>query len=148
VTINASVLPSGGAFNNVVTMSATGLPPGASASFDPPTVIPGGGGAPTVLITQLPALAAGIGPRPGVPLGSFAVTLGLCGVGLRRKHFSRRFKRALAFASLVCVAFTLIGCGGGGFLRTSSPQPGSYVVTITGTSGLMQSSASVTVVVP
>jgi hypothetical protein len=147
VTINASVLPSGGAFNNVVTMSATGLPPGASASFDPPTVIPGGGGAPTVLIAQLPALAAAIDPRPGVPLGSFAVTLGLCGVGLRRKHFSRRFKR-LALASLVCVAFTLNGCGGGGFLRTSTPQPGSYVITITGTSGSIQSSASVTVVVP
>jgi hypothetical protein len=147
VTVNASVLPSGGAFNNVVTMSATGLPPGASASFDPPTVIPGGGGAPTVLITQLPALASVRDPRPGVPLGSFAVMLGLCGVSLRRKHFSRRFKR-LALASLVWVAFTLIGCGGGGFLRTSNPQPGSYVITITGTSGSIQSSATVTVVVP
>lgn len=40
-TFSIEVPPVGGAFNNVVTLSATGLPPGASATFNPPTVTPG-----------------------------------------------------------------------------------------------------------
>jgi len=148
VTINVSVLPSGGAFNNVVTMSASGLPPGATASFNPPSVIPGDAGAQTVLTSQLGVLATRADPLRKISFGSFALTLGLCGMGFRRKRSSQRLKRALALISLACVAFTLVGCAGGGFLHTSNPQPDTYVVTITGTSGSIQSSASVTVVVP
>jgi hypothetical protein len=147
-TINASVLPSGGAFNNVVMMSATGLPPGATASFSPPSVIPGGAGAPTVLTTQWGVVSSHVDPLRKISFGSFALTLGLCGMGFRHKGSSRGLKRALAFLSLACMAFTLLGCGGGGFLHSSNPQPNSYVVTITGTSGSIQSSATVTVVVP
>ncbi|MFZ0419023.1 MAG: Ig-like domain repeat protein [Candidatus Sulfotelmatobacter sp.] len=145
--IDASILPAGGAFNNVVTMSATGLPPGATASFNPLTVIPGNAGAPTVLTSQLAAVAARIDPQRKTPFGSLAIAMGLCGMGFRRKGLSRRFKRGLTLTSLACVAFTLTGCGGGGFLRTSSPQPQSYVLTITGTSGSIQASTTVTVVV-
>jgi hypothetical protein len=38
-TIDITVPPLGGAFNGVVTLSATGLPPGATATFNPPTVL-------------------------------------------------------------------------------------------------------------
>ncbi|MFZ0279645.1 MAG: Ig-like domain repeat protein, partial [Candidatus Sulfotelmatobacter sp.] len=48
-TIDITVPPLGGAFDGVVTLSATGLPPGATATFNPPTVTPGSSGAPTVL---------------------------------------------------------------------------------------------------
>ena len=40
----------------------------------------------------------------------------------------------------------LAGCGGG-FLGPPTLQPGSYVVTVTGTSGSTQASTTVTVVV-
>jgi uncharacterized membrane protein len=40
----------------------------------------------------------------------------------------------------------LVGCGGG-FVGPPTTQPGSYVVTITGTSGPTQASTTVTVVV-
>ena len=148
VTIDASILPSGGAFNNVVTMSVTGLPPGALASFNPLAVIPGVAGAQTVLTGQVAVPAARVDPLRKIPLGSFAFSICLCGIGFTRKHLSRRVKRALALISFASLALTLIGCGGGGFLRTSNPQPNSYVVTITGTSGSLQSSATVTLVVP
>src|SRR5208283_673618 len=53
VNIDVSVLPVEGAFDNVVTMSSAGLPAGATASFNPPSVIPGSFGAPTLLTVQM-----------------------------------------------------------------------------------------------
>src|SRR5271156_4816181 len=55
VSIPLTVPPLGGAFNNVVTMSATGLPIGAVAVFTPPTITPGATGSPTTLTVQLPS---------------------------------------------------------------------------------------------
>ncbi len=45
VQITVTVPPLGGSFTNVVTLSAAGLPPGATATFNPPTVTPGSAGA-------------------------------------------------------------------------------------------------------
>jgi large repetitive protein len=152
VQIKVTVPPVGGAFDSVVTMTATGLPPGATASFNPPTVTPGSAGAPTELTIQLAPLAAGMAEPPRnspyrqLPFAAFALTIGLCGLRSRRKRAPRMLKRALASGILACAVSTLIGCGGG-FLGPSTTQPGSYVVTITGTSGSTHASAMVTVVV-
>jgi hypothetical protein len=43
-TVSIGVTPVGGAFNGVVTLSASGLPAGATAVFVAPTVTPGAGG--------------------------------------------------------------------------------------------------------
>jgi hypothetical protein len=62
----------------------------------------------------------------------------------------RRMVKALQFAAFIAVACligsALTGCSGG-FLRPPSTQPGSFTVTITGTSGSVHQSATVTVVV-
>jgi hypothetical protein len=147
-TIDLMVPPLGGAFNSVVTLSASGLPPGATATFNPPTVTPGSVGAPTVLTIQLAAQAASIveDPHRRIPFAAFAFAIGLCGVGFRRKRFSRKCKQVLAFAVLAGAAITLTACGGG-FAGPPTTQPGSYAVTITGTSGSTQASTTVTVVV-
>jgi sugar lactone lactonase YvrE len=152
IVINVTVPPVGGAFDSVVTMSASGLPPGATATFDPPTVTPGITGAPTVLTIQLAPAAAGMFdphrdfPYRNLPVVPLAATMGLFAAGFSRKRHPRMLKRAAAFAVLACFAATLIGCGGG-FAGPPSTQPGSYVVTITGTSGSTQASTTVTVVV-
>jgi hypothetical protein len=150
VVIDVTVPPLGGAFDNVVTMSASGLPRGATATFSPPTVTPGIAGAPTVLTIQLAALAAGmVDPHREIPFSSLAFAIGLCGFGLRRKRFSRRCKQVLAFGFLAGTTFmltTMTACGGG-FAAPLTTPPGSYVVTITGTSGSAQASTTVTVVV-
>jgi sugar lactone lactonase YvrE len=152
VVINVTVPPVGGAFDSVVTMSASGLPPGATASFNPPTVTPGSAGAPTVLTIQLAALTAGTVDPHGnfpdrhLPFASFALGIGLCGIGFGRKRCPRMLKRVAAFGVLACAAGTMLGCGGG-FIGPPTTQPGSYVVTITGTSGSTQASTTVTVVV-
>jgi streptogramin lyase len=148
-TFNISVPPRGGAFDMLVTMSASGLPPGAVATFNPPTVTPGSAGAPTVMTVQLPALIAGIVPsgNPTTPpapvsLRWFSMILVTGGVlfGIRRKRLLRHF---LAAAALAMAMLLLPSCGGGLPGRSGTP-PGSYIITVTGTSGALQASTTVT----
>jgi hypothetical protein len=148
-TFNISVPPRGGAFDMLVTMSASGLPAGAVATFNPPTVTPGSAGAPTVMTVQLPALIAGIVPsgNPSAPpspvsLRWFSLILVTGGVlfGIRRKRLLRLF---LAAAALALAMLLLPSCGGGLPGRSITP-PGSYIITVTGTSGALQESTTVT----
>jgi hypothetical protein len=148
-TFNISVPPRGGAFDKVVTMSASGLPPGAVATFNPPTVTPGSAGAPTVMTIQLPQLIAAIvpistqaAPQTPVLLRWFSLMFVACGVlyGLRRTRFRRLFCAAAALAAATLMS---TGCGGGLPGRSSTP-PGSYIITVTGTSGALQESTTVT----
>ena len=145
VEINVTVPPVGGAFDNVVTMSASGLPPGATATFNPPTVTPGSAGAPTVMTIQLASLTAKAA-EPHRNLTSFIFFFGLCGIGFGGKRFRRKSKRGLALLVLALAASSSLACGGG-FLGPPTTRAGSYVVTITGTSGAAHVSATVTVVV-
>jgi len=151
VQVNVTVPPVGGAFNNPVTMSATGLPPGATASFNPLTVTPGTAGAPTVMTIQLAPLAAAVLPEVDPPyrlwpLPSFALALALCGFGSRRRRVPARLRRTLLLAPLALSLLAVFGCGGG-WRGPSTTPPGSFVVTITGTSGTLTASTTVTVVV-
>jgi hypothetical protein len=150
VAINVTVPPLGGAYNSVVTLSASGLPPGATATFNPPTVTPGAKGAPTVMTIQLAPLAAALfdpgegSPVRHLPLATLAVALGLCAAGVGGKPRWRG--RMLALALLLAVAGVQIGCGGG-FIGPPTTPPNTYVVTVTGTSGSLRASTTVTVVV-
>ena len=150
VVVNVTVPPLGGAFDNVVTMSATGLPTGATATFNPPTVTPGAAGAPTVMTIQLLVVtpadlpAAPITRIPFFPTGS---TLALvCAFLLYRRTTQLVVKRVLVFASLFLIATLLSACNGG-FAGKPGTIPGNYVVTITGTSGSLHPSTTVTITV-
>ena len=171
-TIDITVPPLGGAFNNVVTLSATGLPPGATATFDPPTVTPGSAGAPTVMTIQLATLAAGA-PASGIPtnrvaanailahdipanrtpdnhrrlpVATFSLGFVLFGAVLGRKRIPRSVVLALALAGLGITASLVTGCGGG-FSNTPRTPAGNYTITVTGTSGSFHASTTVTLTV-
>jgi hypothetical protein len=151
VAIKVTVPPLGGAFNRPVTLSASGLPPGATASFNPATVTPGASGAPTVMTIQLAKLAASIsGKDRKSPAGQFVFATfflaACCLSGLRRKRWPTQFRLIAFFAILVFAGMTTVGCSGG-FLSPPTTHPGQYVVTITGTSGSVRASTTVTVVV-
>jgi hypothetical protein len=151
-TIDLTVPPVGGAFGGVVTLSASGLPPGATATFNPPTVTPGSTGAPTVLTIQLASLAASIpahdlpAKRPGLPLVPASLGFVLFGAVLGRKRIPRMLILVFMLATLGVTTSLLTGCGGG-FENTPSTPAGHYIITITGTSGAFQASTAVTLVV-
>jgi sugar lactone lactonase YvrE len=154
-TIDITVPPLGGAFDSLVTLSATGLPPGATATFNPPTVTPGSAGAPTVLTIQLATLTAsnlprGISPnRAGLLVLPFSLGFVLFGAVLARGRIPGRIPKTLGLAVALAVfgvATLLTGCGGG-FANTPSTPAGNYTVTVTGTSGAFHASTTVTLVV-
>lgn len=147
VQITVTVPPLGGAFNSVVTLAASGLPPGATATFNPATVTPGTTGQQTIMTIQL-AGAASVrkAAMPRVPLWPIAGA----GALLLALQFRRRPALRLASAMLIIAVISLgglalAGCNGG-FAGLSTPK-GQYIVTITGTSGSLHPSTTVTVVV-
>ncbi len=144
VNVNINVAPLGGSFTSVVTMSATGLPAGDTATFNPPTVTPGAAGATTVLTLGFPA-SAQLVPEPGKnqPFAAFGFALaGMCLFIRRRKQLVKSWGLALACAALVCGMLALPGCGTTG----SGTKAQTIVVTVTGTSGLVHESTTVTVI--
>jgi Bacterial Ig-like domain (group 3)/NHL repeat len=151
-TFNIKVPPVGGPFNHLVTLSASGLPSGASATFNPPAVTPGSAGAPAVMSVQLAPMIAGMvptgtppAPRYLFPLGSFSLMFAICGVlcEWRRPKALRLFVATTALAGATLM-FT--GCGGGLPGKSVAPE-GRYVITVTGTSGTLHASTTVTLVV-
>ena len=127
-TFTLTVASQGTPFTGAVTMSAGGLPSGASVNFSPPAVVPGASSAPvTMTVTTSTLSARRIGASP-------VLAFGLAGLVL---VFARRRRRALPwlFAVLVLAGtFGLSGCGA----RTASEsvlpvQSYSIVVKATGT---------------
>jgi surface polysaccharide O-acyltransferase-like enzyme len=85
----------------------------------------------------------------------YAVWIQLQAIGLlgmmfaTSKHLSKK-ARALVLLLLVCGAFVfMIGCGGTGIVTPpqTGTTPGTYTITVTGTSGHMQHSLPLTLVV-
>jgi large repetitive protein len=160
VTIPLTVPPVGGAYTSMVTMSETGLPTGATGTFTPPVVTPGANGAPTTLTIQLKTLMArGTSFSPterGMPLASRNFALmslglafglaGMLGLRLRRERAPRMTRLALAGMAYTGVVLLFAGCNGGAS-GTPITTKGSYTVTITGTSGALHPSITVTVLV-
>jgi len=127
---------------------------GATATFNPPTVTPGAAGGQTVLTIQLASLVANTGlparqaptDRGEFPAASLSLGFMLFGAVLARKRIPRGLVLVLAIAGLAVTASLLSSCDGG-FQNVPQTTAGTYVVTVTGTSGTIQSSAAVTLVV-
>jgi len=143
VDINIMAPPLGGPFDSVVIMSASGLPAGATATFTPPTVVPGASGATTVLTIQTAAHAAGIpGHQQRFPFVPISLAAGLCVMAGRRKRLVRSLPILLMIATLAGATFMLTGCNGG----FSGPAQ-SVSITVTGTSGSQHVSTTFTLIV-
>jgi sugar lactone lactonase YvrE len=143
---NVLVNPVGGSFNNVVTLSATGLPPGATVSFLPPTVTPGTAGATSVMSIQTSSgLAHLAAPAPirqnRTPL--FALVAGIPLLGLAGSLRRGRWLLLALIALSLLPMMALAGCGGGYF----GPPPQTYTITVTGSSGSLTTSTTVSLTV-
>lgn len=132
-----------GTFSSPVTLTASGLPSGATASFLPTSVTPGSSSASSMLTIQTAATTASVARKDsGWPLGAPALAL----TGLLFLPGKRRRRRItlglLLFVSLS--AFTaLTACGGGFGVGTSTPAAMNYSITVIGTSGSVQQTTTV-----
>jgi hypothetical protein len=149
-----------GTFVNSVTFSATGLPAGTGAAFNPTSVSAGASTTMTLTTTARNAAAPRSssiprGPRfPGSPLRwmiALAMAVLLTGVKLARsaQRPLRNFASASALILLLISLGYLSACSGGfpnAGSSTGTPA-GSFTITVTGTSGTDTHTTTVKLVV-
>ena len=149
-TFKVTVTPTGG-FNQAVALACTGLPANSTCTAAPTSVTPSDGVTPVsamvTVVTTSPAVVTPPSSTPDtrmflwrtVPLFSvFSLLLFLA----RRQRFAIRLSMAAAMAGFLALA----GCGGGHTPTGGTPK-GTSTVTVTGTSGTITSSATVSLTV-
>ena len=131
----------GGAFTNPVTMSASNLPPGAKYTFIPATVTPGTAGANTPFTVSVPQQVASSHAKG---LGPIAFALLLLPFACVKRYRGRPHRLLLwMLVSLVSLG-AMTGCGTGGYF---SQNEQTYTITVTGTSGSVAHSTTVSLTV-
>ena len=155
---NFSVLPVGSSFSGAVTLSCSSSPViNALCTFSAASVTPGSTSAAVVMTIATTASSA----NPVRHLPAFAIlwfalpALALYGTkGRQSKHDKRRMLTSLV--GLFFLALLLSSCGGGGSNgggggsggggggggQGQGTQPGTYTITVTGTSGTLSHQAS------
>jgi len=149
--LDGSTLP------GTVSLAASGLPTGATATFSPTSAPSGSGSTNVTLTVATPSQSALIQPanrHSREPWNGRSLPLAL---GLIVLPFSRRLRRASSrFKGAACVLAigfvalltSVTGCGGGSSSSTPiSPSSQNYTLTITATAGALSHSAIVTLTV-
>ncbi len=134
-----------GAFSSPVIFSASGLPPGATASFNPQSVTPSAAPTTVVLTIQTAKLSAALRPAwptSATPALLLGILLPALGVRRMRRALTRRGYFMTAIVSLG-IAAVIGGCGGGFF----NQPPKTYSITVTASSGALQHSTTVNLTV-
>jgi len=150
--VNFTVSPLGlSTFPSNITLSLNGLPAGATYSFTPSTILAGTGAQQDVLTISVPptTTVGKVEPAAGFSgkLPTLALALLLLPFAGRLRKNSKRLSRLLSILLLVVAGLTasigFSGCGAniGGFF---GQQPQTYTVTLTGTSGTLSHSTTIT----
>jgi uncharacterized protein (TIGR03118 family) len=151
-------------FNSAVTLSCSGQPVNSSCSFSPISVTPASGGTATSMLnintSSSPYMPAGVMAKNqsgGIYASMFYVpALGLLGMLLgsgqirraARKNWIRCLAGSLAFLITAACLLAASGCGSyGGSGSGNGTQRGAATVVITGTSGSLSHSTSVSLTV-
>jgi len=146
-------------FTSPVTLTCAGLPTLATCTASPATVTPSGTGAVTSTLTvnttkRTSAPPHGLprppGPgwtlRPGVWL-LWAMLLLSFGLWAARKNRPQWNWAVLALAALWLASFAASGAGGTGYVNPTGTPSGTYTITVTGTSGALTQSTTLTLTV-
>lgn len=127
-------------FNSTVSFSCSGLPSGATCSFNPATVTPSGGAAAsTTLTVNTSATTATLRRNSSPLLPSAALAAVLCCLSWKK----RRSLQMLLLLAVCGVGLSLLnGCGG-----SSNSQSTTSTVTVTATSGSLSQTTTLSLTV-
>jgi hypothetical protein len=138
-------------FPATVTLSASGLPAGATATFSPATLAAGSASTNVTMTVQLAVATAKLQPASHIDRGLTPPTLALLLLPFagRMRRAGRKLRRSLALAMLLLIGLGatvgLTGCGySTGFFGQTQQ---TYTLTVTGTSGALTHSTTVTLTV-
>jgi Bacterial Ig-like domain (group 3) len=135
-----------GSFGGTIVFSASGLPPGATATFNPASLTPESTATDVVMTVQTAQSSAAA--QPALPWSTKSpLLLGLLVPLFAIRPLRRvRNRRGLPLTALVSLGFVLAitGCGGGG---STKQAPVTYPITVTATSGSLQHTVTVNLTV-
>jgi len=143
--------PAGTAFPAAIALSLSGLPVGSTYKFSPSTLPAGAGATAVTLTVNVPQIASTARPADSIGRGLAPLSLALLLLPFvgRLRRASKRLHRALPLLLLLVVSLAaavgLAGCNlKSGFFGQHQK---TYTVTVTGTSGALSHSATVTLTV-
>ena len=149
--LTVTVTPAGG-FNQAVALACTGAPINSTCTVAPTSLTPSDGMTPvTAMVTIATTAPAFVAPPSGTPdptqwprrTAPLLVAFSLLLLLARRQRFAIRLGMA---AAMVCF-LALAGCGGGHKTPTGGTPKGTSTLTVTGTSGNLKGSATVSLTV-
>jgi hypothetical protein len=144
-----SIAPVGGAFSNTIQFACANVPPSSTCGIQPGSVSLGGGGAVSIQVTirttggtAQASIPAGTN-RPLYATLSLAPSLGFLGLFLVKSSRRDISGKSLMTFCVIMAALLCASCGVTSALRAQNSTPaGNYTVLVTGTSGNLQHSSS------
>jgi hypothetical protein len=148
-TMEVTITPQSGSFNNAVALTCSGLPSNLGCSFSPASVIPGASAVNSTLsLKASTATAADGGQRRNFFLATGLFSFGLFGVTIVGTIRRRNLLVALGSVAILTALVAETSCGGNGLKAVNaSSAVNTYVLTIGGEAGSIHAATTVSVTV-